>query len=59
MQRCDRKRSDAEHAHRLIAVVVDDFDGDSAGFRRREGAADGVVERGPGVFVDVGSEGGF
>jgi hypothetical protein len=40
--------------HHFVAVVVDDLDGDLAGVGFGERAADGLVERGPGVLVDVG-----
>jgi len=39
--------------------VVDDFDGDAAGFGFVEGAGGVAVECGPGFGVDLGFEGGF
>src|SRR5262245_44699629 len=45
-----------EDLHDLVAVVVDDFDGDAAGFRTVEGAGLGAIQRGPGVRIDFGLE---
>ena len=53
----DRGRLHIEDRQHFIAVVVDDFYGDLAGFGRVEGAADGRVEGGPGRFVDFGPQG--
>jgi len=39
--------------------VVDDFDGDAPGKGFGEGTRGVTVERGPGVFVDLGLEGGL
>ena len=39
--------------------MVDDFDGDAAGQGFGEGTRGVAVERGPGVFVDLGLEGGL
>src|SRR5688572_33501537 len=50
---------DVDDFHNFVAVVVDGFDGDLTGLRYREGAADGLVEGGPGGFVDLGAEGSF
>ncbi|NLS92977.1 MAG: hypothetical protein GXX96_12550 [Planctomycetaceae bacterium] len=47
------------HLENLVAVVVDDLDGDPAGFGFGEGAAGSAVELAPGVFVDVGAQGSF
>jgi len=49
----------AENLHHFIAEVVDDFDGDAAGFGLGEGAAGVAVETVAGFFVDFGFEGGF
>jgi len=40
----------------LVAIVVDDLDGDLAGGRFWEGAARGGVGGGPGGLADVGPE---
>ena len=45
--------SDLEDLHDFVAVVVDDLDRDLAGLGLRERARDGLVERLPGVLVDV------
>src|SRR3972149_8513246 len=37
--------------------MVDDLDGDAAGWRAREGPRDGRVQGSPGGLVDVGAEG--
>lgn len=39
--------------------MVDDFDGDAAGKGFGEGTRGVAVERGPGVFIDLGLEGGL
>ena len=39
--------------------MIDDFDGDAAGFGLGEGAAGVAVETVPGFFVDLGFERGF
>jgi len=49
----------SKHFHHLIAEVVDDFHGDTAGFGFVEGSGGVAVQRGPGFFVDLGSERGF
>lgn len=41
----------------FIPVVVDDLHRDLAGLRGSEGSARGVVERGPGLRVDLGFQG--
>ena len=46
---------DSIHPQHLVAVVVDDFDGDLAGGGRVEGAALSGVEVGPGGFVNLGA----
>ena len=43
-----------EYLHYLIAIVIDHFDRDAAAFRRREGPADGRVQRLPCRLVDRG-----
>ena len=48
---------DGEYLQDLVAVVVDDLDGDLAGLGRVEGAAGGGVQGRPGGFVDFGAEG--
>jgi hypothetical protein len=50
----DRHIEDRQH---FIALVVDVFYGDLAGFGRVEGGADGRVEGGPGHCVDFGPQG--
>ena len=45
-----------EHLHHLVAEVVDDFDGDAAGFRFGEGSGGVAVEARPGFLVDFGPE---
>lgn len=47
------------HFHDFIAKVVDDFDGDLAGFRFVEGVTFGGVLGITGFFVDFGFEGTF
>ena len=51
-----REKLNLKHLQQLVAVVVDDLDGDFAGGGRREGAACGGVEGGPGGLVDEGPE---
>jgi hypothetical protein len=49
----EKGSNDLVDLHHLVAVVVDHFDCNAAGFGLGERAADGGVERGPGVLVDV------
>jgi hypothetical protein len=42
-----------DHLHYLVAEVVDDLDGDAAGFGFREWARDVAPEAGPGFLVDL------
>lgn len=49
----------AEDFHDFVAEVVDGFDGDAAGGGLFKGAGGGTVEAVPGLFVDLGFEGGF
>ena len=51
--------SHPEHLHHFIPEVVDDFDGDAAGWGLGEGAGRVAVQGGPGFLVDFGFEGGF
>src|SRR5271157_651218 len=48
-----------EHLQNFIPVVVDDLDGDFAGFRAVERAAGGGVERCPGGLIYFGAERAF
>jgi len=48
-----------EHLHHLIAEVVDHLDRDAAGGGFGEGPGDVAVEARPGLFVDLGLEGGL
>ena len=51
--------SHPDHLHHFVPKVVDDLDGDAAGFGLGEGAGGVAVERRPGVGVDLGFEGGL
>jgi hypothetical protein len=42
--------------HYFVAVVIDDFDGNLAAVRAREGTADGAVEAVPRRFVDFDAQ---
>jgi hypothetical protein len=48
-----------EYLHHLVSQVVDHFDGDAPGGGFGEGPRGVAVERRPGVFVDLGLEGGL
>ena len=48
-----------KHLHHLIPQVIDDLDGNPAGLRFVERAGGIAVEGRPGVFVNLGFEGGL